>query len=488
MEKGLKILIATIVILIIIFLYYFFNHRMMVNLDNNATTDPHPAVVRAMTAAANYGNASSFYADEAKQVLENLRAATLRSLQLCPRKYKCIITSGASESNNLILRGFIGKCYVSAMEHKTSLDCAEQIGAEIIPGNPQCDDWGIAANGVSIVNLSDETGGNQFAANENAWGEFGINMGNKTIGASGNRENINVGSENINMGNQENINIGNQENMLANILVSVMTVNNETGSLNPIARISRKLKTRGAIIHSDIVQFYGKFDADNPRHREIINSIDCFSISFHKIHGPVGVGALIVPRSLYLRPQICGTQNGGERGGTENIMACAGALAAISITLSGRRRKNFAMHNKLAYLIRTVAATCDMVPFDTFRGKSDRHAYEITQRLFRTNYAAVPLSDNSSFNTLLVAFVKTGKNTNDFRFCNIKFREMMTECGIKISIGSACATGQKGASHVLHELQAPFIIRAGVVRLSLSDYTTYAEIDYFGRMLRKIMG
>ena len=284
MDYVLIAILLTVIILLIFVIRKCCYSNEMINLDNNATTKPHKEVLTAMLLAADLGNASSFYAHDAKNILETLRCLILSSLMLDKKNYRCIITSGASESNNLILRGFNGPKIISAMEHKTSIECGEQLNAIFISGDPLDRDW------ISKIPR-------------------------KTNSA----------------------------------LLSVMAVNNETGNINPIFDIQRSLnpvmqfqdsnfsniqnqlqfqnskmiRQRNILIHTDIAQFYGKFDKNNREHVDLINSADCFSISFHKIYGPVGVGALILPRSIQLKPQITGTQNDGFRGGTENIMACA---------------------------------------------------------------------------------------------------------------------------------------------------------------------
>lgn len=407
--------ICALLIVAVILLFVVCQNKN-VNFDNNATTEPHDSVLSAMIAGAKLGNASSFYSDEAKKVLKDLRCAVLDSLLLPKEKYRCIITSGASESNNLILRGFKGRVLVSAIEHKTSIDCAESIKAVILPGDPSRSDWMLPV--------------------------------------------IETPS-----------------------LLSVMAVNNETGNINDLVAISKKAP--GALIHCDIVQFYGKFDAANNFHRAIIESCDAFSISFHKIHGPQGLGALIVPRDLPLQAQICGTQNHGLRGGTENIAACAGALAAIKETLKNRAAKNEHLKRCVNRLREIIAKYCDILDFEAYRKRSDSQSLKeiLNSPQKHSKFAAIFLTKNS-FNTVLCSFILRDPLK---RFCNLKFRKALLDHGIKVSIGSACSTKLKGASHVLHEIGAPFIIRAGAIRFSFSDKNSLSELDYFERCFKKIM-
>ena len=99
-------------------------------------------------------------------------------------------------------------------------------------------------------------------------------------------------------------------------------------------------------------------------------------------------------------------------------------------------------------------------------------------------YGFVQISKNS-MNILLVSFIYKPKDGK--RFCNIEFRKKMAENGIYISIGSACNTSQKSASHVLHELGLPFIIRCGTCRFSFDDYNCAEEIDRFEEVFRRII-
>ena len=149
---------------------------------------------------------------------------------------------------------------------------------------------------------------------------------------------------------------------------------------------------------------------------------------------------------------------------------------------------------------------CEVKPFSIFKGKTDRDAFRIVQNLssphahpqihrdlrwpiFGKNVSypkkllAVPLSINS-ISTVLVSFILLHPTE---RFCNINFRKLMADNGVKISIGSACATTLKGSSHVLKEMVAPFIIRAGTIRFSLGDYNTENDLNRFEVIFKKIV-
>jgi len=411
-------MITVVIILIILLLIWFFWRReKSVNFDNNATTEPYREVVSAMSNAAFFGNPSSFYAKSAADVVHHLRELVLSVLG--KTDHHCIITSGASESNNLMLRGYPGLVYVSAMEHKTSIECAKKIKAPLIHGDTV---------DLMIADLQKKHAG------------------------------------------------------YAGSLISVMAVNNETGNMNDM-KILDFCRANGATFHSDIAQFFGKFDRTNPIHRKIA-SADCLSISFHKIHGPVGIGALIIPKNLSLSTQIEGTQNDGIRGGTENVMACAGAIEAILRTLHHRTDKNYWLFKMKNELQAIIAKHCDIECFKKYQGQTDLRAFELSKYAGQKPFGAVFLSRNA-INTVLVSFLY--KKPCMKRFCNIEFRKTLAENGIKISIGSACSTNQKGASHVLHEMRAPFIIRAGAVRFSVGDFNTAEDFSYFDKVLGAVL-
>lgn len=106
------------------------------------------------------------------------------------------------------------------------------------------------------------------------------------------------------------------------ILVSVMYVNNEVGSVEPVAEISRVIKAKNpsTIFHVDAIQAYGKYEI-----RPKKEGIDLLSVSGHKIHGPKGVGFLYIDEKVKIRPLIYGGgQQKGMRSGTENVPGVAG--------------------------------------------------------------------------------------------------------------------------------------------------------------------
>src|SRR6478672_7587030 len=111
-------------------------------------------------------------------------------------------------------------------------------------------------------------------------------------------------------------------------LVSVMTANNETGVIQPMHEISRICRERGVLLHSDMVQSFGKIDID-------ISLVDAASFAAHKFYGPKGAGFLFVRSGLSLQPVLFGGAHENQRRpGTENVSAIAGMAAAAEFALA----------------------------------------------------------------------------------------------------------------------------------------------------------
>src|SRR5207253_6054495 len=114
-------------------------------------------------------------------------------------------------------------------------------------------------------------------------------------------------------------------------LVSIMTANNETGVIQPMREISRICRERGVLLHSDMVQSFGKIDTD-------LSLVDAASFAAHKFYGPKGAGFLFLRSGLSLQPIMFGGAHENERRpGTENVAAIAGAAAADEFALRDRR-------------------------------------------------------------------------------------------------------------------------------------------------------
>lgn len=259
-------------------------------------------------------------------------------------------------------------------------------------------------------------------------------------------------------------------------IVSIMGANNETGAINPISKISEECHKRKVPFHSDCVQLFGKHRLDLPA-----LGIDAMSVSFHKLYGPTGVGMLVIRNSFMkgynLQGQIAGSQQGGFRGGTENVAGIAGGLAAMRHNFSERAAKN----KHLSLLKNTLLSSIDeFIPVRQGVKLSELPLHESKQ------YVVVigpPITSSSSLpNTVLFSVVDGTRN-----LCNGKLKSALEKAGFIVSIGSACNTESKHASHVLQAVGAPPEVKRGTLRISFGDYNTVAQAKKFGNILHKCL-
>jgi len=222
------------------------------------------------------------------------------------------------------------------------------------------------------------------------------------------------------------------------LLVSVMLAQNETGVLHPVARIAELAHASGALVHVDAVQATGKVPVSQ---REL--GADFLTISGHKFHAPKGIGALTIRRGIALQPLwYGGGQELGMRSGTEAVPSIVGFAAAAR------------------------AAVAALPHYDRVRALRDRLETEIRARVDDTsvNGATQPRLGN----TASIAF-------HDSRADEI-VRALDAE-GICVSAGAACHSGSVEPSSTMKAMGKPLREAMGVVRFSLSRYTTSEEID-----------
>ncbi|MCM3784457.1 cysteine desulfurase [Neobacillus mesonae] len=252
----------------------------MLYYDHAASTPPYEDVIRTVTEVMklHYANASSIhgYGENATRLLDKSRSICAEALNV--KEKEIIFTSGATESNNLAIKGTAlryqnrGRHIVTTMtEHASvfeSIRFLSEIGYDITY---------VPVDSLGRVKVDDV-----------------INAIRKET-----------------------------------ILVSVMHVNNETGAEQPVAEIGQALKKKHprVVFHVDGVQAYGKIPVRLPA-----SGIDLYSISGHKIRGPKGAGLLYVRSGLELSPQMSGgSQEGGLRAGTENIPLIVGMAKAVRL-------------------------------------------------------------------------------------------------------------------------------------------------------------
>ena len=222
-------------------------------------------------------------------------------------------------------------------------------------------------------------------------------------------------------------------------LVSVMTGNNEIGTLEPIADIGAQLRARGIAFHTDAVQAVGQIPLSMMR-----LPVDYLSASAHKFHGPKGVGFLYVRRNQDLSSFIHGgSQERGKRAGTENVAGIVGMAQALVIAaqeMPYTRGKLTRLRNYFAERVR----------------------HEIPNiRLNGHPYKRLPGNVNFSIEGIDATALLV----------------LLEEEGICASAGSACNTGQTRISHVIEAIRVPEDYAAGSVRFTMGRDTTRRDVD-----------
>lgn len=415
----------------------------MIYLDNNATTIVPPNVIRTIVNWINKGNPSADYASagECKKMMKEFReylASRCKFINYEPdtkykpsdlkKVYHIVFTSGASESNNYLLRsvvksyrfhkkGVIPHIITSAIEHKSIINCAQDL---------------VSMNQIELTIINPDN--------------FGF-----------------IDPEDVRKAIRPNT-----------CLISIMSANNETGAINNIKKIGEIAHASQVPFHTDAVQTFGKFLIS-----PVEFNVDAFSVSFHKLHGDKGVGLLVIRKQFVdgykLLPEICGSQNCGLRGGTENISGIAGAYEATKLSWANRVEKNNTM---LSIKKRMIELMIKKVPSQTYR--------EYLESPLKTPIQLVFLSTTEKTylpNTLLLSVVKRTKPD----MCNIDLKKQLEANGVIVSIGSACNTSSSKASHVLSSMGVDMLIRRGTIRISLGDENRLEEADSFVNILVKIL-
>ena len=231
------------------------------------------------------------------------------------------------------------------------------------------------------------------------------------------------------------------------ILVSVITANNEVGTIQPIAEIGRICKERGVLFHTDAVQAIGAVDIDVKR-----DNIDLLSLSAHKVYGPKGIGALYIRNGVKCDRYISGgSQERGMRAGTTNVPLIVGMAAAFEKAVLNSEENN---------------------------KKLIRLRDELIQRI----EAEIP---NSYLNGHRI-----NRLPNNVNFC-FEFVEgeslllMLDMQGIAVSSGSACTSGSLEPSHVLSAMGVPPEIAQSATRFTFGRENTMEDIDYVVECLKK---
>jgi cysteine desulfurase NifS len=368
-------------------------------LDHNATTPLDPEVFKVMTECMedNYGNPSSIYHEgkSTRFVIESARRSVAQMLNCTARRI--VFTGGGSEANNLALKGIAfahwnkkNHIIISAVEHPSILSAAE---------------W-LKRFGFQITRLEvDEEGRVDPQSLASAISE-------------------------------------------RTCLVSIMTANNETGSIQPVSDLSRICRKNSVPFHTDATQAIGKIPIDV----EALG-VDLLTLSGHKLHGPKGTGALYTRRGITIDPLIHGgKQENAVRAGTENVAGIAGLgkaaeLAVQRLSAMGRVRT---LRDRLERGVR------ESFPEARLNGHEE-------ERLPNTLNMCLPGWRGES----LVM--------------------VMDQKGIAFSSGSACRSGSPKPSHALLAMGLSKEDAHCSIRLSLGHENTAEEIDSTIKMLNAVI-
>ena len=232
-------------------------------------------------------------------------------------------------------------------------------------------------------------------------------------------------------------------------IASMMWANNETGVLFPIEEVAALAESRGIIFHTDAVQAVGKIPINLAE-----SQIDMLSLSGHKLHAPKGIGVLYVRRGTRFTPFVVGGhQEGGRRGGTENVPYIIGLGKACELAARNLEEENLRVKNLRDKLENGLL---DKIENSMING--DRQ-----QRLPNTSSISFEYVEGESI--LL----------------------KLSDKGICASSGSACTSGSLEPSHVLRAMGVPFTAAHGSIRFSLSTYNTEEEIDYILEVMPPII-
>jgi cysteine desulfurase len=372
----------------------------MIYLDYNATTplcEPARAAMLPFL-EEKFGNPSSIHGAgrEARAAVDDARDR-LASL-LGAKPHELIFTSGGTEANNLAILGLArsraapGKHVISAKtEHHAVLNTVEHL--------EECEGFEVTWLSVSENGLIDL---NQLADS----------IRDETV------------------------------------LVSVMHANNETGVIQPLHEISEICRERGVLLHTDMVQSFGKISG------ETVCLVDAASFAAHKFYGPKGAGLLFLRSGIPIEPiQFGGAHENQRRPGTENVAMIAGMAAAAEFVQRDREFEQARQKKLRDQLWQEISGQIESVMLN---GDANR-------RLANTLNVSLPELDSE---TMLMAL--------DLE-------------GICASSGSACMVGSVMASHVLLAMGLPLALAKSAIRFSLGKHTTAREISTTARIVSEIV-
>ena len=369
-----------------------------VYLDYAATTPISSEVYREMLDAYTkyYGNNSSLYTPgrEANSALEEARAKIAKAINAEPDEI--YFTSGGSESDNWAIKGIAranrdkgNHIITSAIEHPAILEACKSLEKEgfrvtYVP----VDEKGVVNYAEIIKSICPDT-----------------------------------------------------------ILISIMTANNEVGTLQPIRAISELAKGNDIVFHTDAVQAVGNIPIDV---KEI--GVDSLSLSAHKFYGPKGVGALYVRKGVKIEKLIDGgNQEFGKRAGTVNVPECVGMGKAIEIACSNIEEDTKYLKTIRRYFLKTISEKIHNIALNG----------HTTQRIANN----ISISFEGIEGEALVL--------------------LLDKEGVYVSTSSACASESLKPSHVLKAMGLSDEEARSTIRFTIGKSTTKDDVDYVVETVRK---
>ena len=360
--------------------------------DHNATTAVDDAVLEAMLPyfQRDFGNPSSRHAPgmAARRAVDFAREQVADAIGVQPSQV--IFTSGGSEANNLFIRGAAGylkptRVVVSSIEHPCIMRTAQELARGRDGG------WNLRSLGVDRLGRV-ETGDIDRALLEAQSG-----------------------------------------------LVSVMLANNETGVIQDVAAIAEKFRARGAWVHTDAVQAFGKIPVDFSSLR-----VHALTISAHKVYGPKGAAALIIDKRLLLKPLIHGGgHEQGMRSGTENVPAIVGFGVACALA----KKRTSEMAGRITEM----------------RARLEQGLLAMGAVIFGWGASRIP-------NTCYFALPGIEGDTLVVR---------LDKAGFAVASGAACSSVNPGRSHVLEAMGVDADLTRCAVRVSLGHSNSPGQVENF---------
>lgn len=360
----------------------------MIYLDNNATTPLDPAVSEKMYQfqKKHFGNPSSLYpiGRKVKEIITEAREVIAKALGA--NKTEIFFAGSGTEADNFAIRGVLdafpekNELITSAIEHPAVLNTANYLEKK----------------GVKVTYIPVDK-----------YGTVDLDFLKDAITPQ-------------------------------TAIISIMHVNNEVGTIQPIEKVAKIAKERGVLVHTDAVQSFGKIDVN-------VNKlgVDMLSISAHKIYGPKGIGALYIRKGTDISPLIYGGHQEREmRAGTENTIGIVGFGEAVRV-IRERRDKDKKRIEKLAEQLKNGIE--EKIPKVKFNGDEKNRI----------------------------------KGTLNFSFLGLEAEAILLALATKdifVSTGSACSEGAEEVSHVLEAIGLKPEIARSSIRMSLGRFNTEEDI------------